>query len=87
MGMLEIGTKYPKDLEVFGEWISRPYSTDSFDFRENHDYLDETQGQFDVLNHFNSMHPNYVFFTRWHMGLYRMAMMMDATMSMSAMLK
>ena len=86
LGMTAKGSNYPQELEALGEWISRPYCCDVFDFKENAHYLDETPAQFDVLNHFKSMHPNYVFFTRWHMGLYRMAMTMDASMSMSAML-
>ena len=87
LGMVEKNSHYPDEIKNLGEWISRPYRYTAFDFRENSHYMDETQVQFDALNEFKSMHPNYVFFTRWHMGLYRMAILLDATMNMTGLVK
>ena len=84
--MVETNSHYPDEIKNLGEWISRPYRYTAFDFRENSHYMDETQVQFDALNEFKSMHPNYVFFTRC-MGLYRMAILLDATMNMTGLVK
>ncbi len=82
--MIEKNTAYPKELEAFGEWIARPYKNKTFDFKENKLYSNESQKQFHTLNKFKRIHPNYVFFTRLHLGIYQIAKKLDATISMQS---
>ncbi len=84
LNMVEKGTLYPKDLEIFGEWIARPYKHETFDFKENESYNSEAQSKFNTLNSFNQIHPNYVFFTRLHLGIYQIAKTLKATIAMKS---
>ena len=75
---------YDTVLRPFGEWISLPFQSESFDFKQNQDYTSKGRNLIHEMAHmpsFETVEEDFIFFDRTIYGLFKIFEQLEANVA------